>query len=78
MEGWGLLGEVLAVLSAAFVFGAVLQRLGFSALIGYLLAGVLLGPHATAVVGDADAVAVLAELGVGMLLFSIGLEFSWR
>jgi len=77
MDGWSLLANVLAVLAAAFVLGAVLQRVGFNALLGYLLAGVLLGPHATGVVSDARAVEVLAELGVGLLLFSIGLEFSW-
>jgi len=77
MDGWSLLANVLAVLAAALVLGAVLQRVGFNALLGYLLAGVLLGPHATGVVSDARAVEVLAELGVGLLLFSIGLEFSW-
>ncbi|MEM8885345.1 MAG: cation:proton antiporter [Planctomycetota bacterium] len=75
--GWTLLSDVLVVLSAAFLLGAVLERLGFNALLGYLLAGVLLGPNATGVVTDPRAVEVLAELGVGLLLFSIGLEFSW-
>ncbi len=73
MDFWQLLMEILLLLGAAFVLGAVAQRLKQNAIIGYLLAGTLLGPllFNTQVVND------VAELGVALLLFSIGLEFSF-
>lgn len=73
MEIWQLLMEILLLLGTAFLFGAIAQRLKQSAIIGYLLAGTLLGP----LLFKTRAVTELAELGVALLLFSIGLEFSF-
>lgn len=73
MDFWQLLMEVLLLLGAAFVLGAGAQRLKQSAIVGYLLAGTLLGP----LLFNARAVMDVAELGVALLLFSIGLEFSF-
>lgn len=73
MDFWQLLMEVLLLLGAAFVLGAVAQRLKQSAIVGYLLAGTLLGP----LLFNTRAVMDVAELGVALLLFSIGLEFSF-
>ena len=70
--------NVLLLLLAALVLGAVCERLRQSAILGYLLAGTLMGPNALNLVGDAHEVETFADLGVAMLLFSIGLEFSWR
>jgi monovalent cation:H+ antiporter-2, CPA2 family len=60
------------------VFGMVCARLKQSVLIGYLLAGALLGPHALKVIQSEKDVETIAELGVALLLFGIGLEFSWK
>jgi CPA2 family monovalent cation:H+ antiporter-2 len=73
MDFWQLLMEILLLLGVAFILGALAQRLRQSAIIGYLLAGTLIGP----VLFNARAVTDVAELGVALLLFSIGLEFSF-
>jgi monovalent cation:H+ antiporter-2, CPA2 family len=83
MDFWTILSGVLVLLGAAFVAGVVFERLGQSAELGYLLAGLVLGPNALGIAsGQEGAVASLAELGVALLLFAIGLEFSlkrlWR
>ena len=72
MEIWKLIGEILLLLLGAFLLGALAQRLKQSAIIGYLLAGIVLGP----LLFNRQAVMSVAELGVALLLFSIGLEFS--
>jgi CPA2 family monovalent cation:H+ antiporter-2 len=76
MDGWSLLLELVAVLAASFFFGAIFERIRLGAVVGYLLAGVLIGPFALGVVQSMDVVLGLAELGVALLLFSTGLEFS--
>jgi CPA2 family monovalent cation:H+ antiporter-2 len=73
MDFWQLLMEMLLLLGVAFILGALAQRLKQSAIIGYLLAGTLLGP----MLFNTRAVMDVAELGVALLLFSIGLEFSF-
>jgi len=62
----------------ATVLGALFERIKVNAILGYLLAGTVLGPHAFHLVDNVDQVEVLAELGVSLLLFTIGLEFSWH
>jgi len=68
--------DVLVLLAGALVAGAVFERLKQSSLVGYLLAGVLIGPNVLGLVEQQEQVHVLAELGVALLLFTIGLEFS--
>lgn len=75
---WTALLDVLILLSAAMLLGALCERLRQSAVLGYLLAGTLLGPNALDWMPNHKAVATIAELGVALLLFTIGLEFSWR
>lgn len=70
------LGDVLVLLAAGLAAAPVCRRLGLSPVIGYLLAGVALGPGGFKVVADAEGVRSIAELGVIFLLFSIGLELS--
>jgi CPA2 family monovalent cation:H+ antiporter-2 len=77
MENWTILFDVLLLLSAALVLGAICERLRQSAILGYLLAGILLGPGVLQLVESKAQVESLAELGVALLLFTIGLEFSW-
>lgn len=72
-----LLLEIVALLGAATLLGMAARRLGQSAILGYLLAGILLGPSVAGVVSRTDAFPLIAEIGVAMLLFTIGLELSW-
>ncbi len=78
MDLWTALLDILFLLAAAIVLGGLCERLRQSAILGYLLAGTLLGPHALDWMPNHEAVSTIAELGVAMLLFAIGLEFSWR
>ena len=79
MDSWNLLIEVVILLLTALLFGGVLSRFRQSPLVGYLLAGMILGgPGSIGVVGSAANIEAIAELGVALLLFSLGLEFSWR
>jgi CPA2 family monovalent cation:H+ antiporter-2 len=77
MDGWFALLDILVLLLAAMVLGALCERLRQSAILGYLLAGMLLGPNAFNLMQNHVTVTTVAELGVALLLFSIGLEFSW-
>lgn len=73
MDIWQTLAKLVLLLSVAFILGATAQRLRQSAIIGYLLAGTILGPT----LFDREALSLWGELGVSLLLFSIGLEFSF-
>ncbi|MEO0586817.1 MAG: cation:proton antiporter, partial [Planctomycetota bacterium] len=73
---WSLLLQIIVLLAGALALGAVFSKLKQSPIVGYLLAGVLLGPGVLDWVPSSDDVSVVAELGVALLLFSIGLEFS--
>jgi CPA2 family monovalent cation:H+ antiporter-2 len=77
MNGWDLLPRIVGLLAAAAVAGLVVRRFGQNVIVGYLLAGLLLGPTGIGLVRAGEDVAVLSELGVALLLFSIGLEFSF-
>lgn len=78
MSQWEFLLQIVLLLGVAMLCGIVAQRLRQNAVIGYLVAGIILGPRTFGFVKDPDSVHVLAELGVALLLFTIGLEFSWR
>lgn len=62
----------------AFVLGALANRLRLSPLVGYLFAGVLAGPFTPGFVGDSELAPQLAEIGVILLMFGVGLHFSLR
>jgi CPA2 family monovalent cation:H+ antiporter-2 len=68
---------VALALLAALAFGSVARRLGLSPLLGYLLAGVAIGPHTPGFVGDAALAGQLADVGVVLLMFGVGLGFSF-
>ncbi|MEA1996952.1 MAG: cation:proton antiporter, partial [Gemmatimonadota bacterium] len=76
MDIWGWLLNILIVLSAALVLGTISEQLKQSSIIGYLLAGMLVGPSVLGWVDSGKEVHAIAELGVTLLLFSLGLEFS--
>jgi monovalent cation:H+ antiporter-2, CPA2 family len=67
---------IVAVLASSIVSIAICRRLGLPSLLGYLAIGLLLGPHAFALIPDTQQVKEIAEYGVVFLMFSIGLEFS--
>ncbi len=78
MNEWTILQDALLLLLGALLLGALFERFKQNAVLGYLLAGALLGPHAFNVLTNRDAILSIAELGVTLLLFAIGMEFSWR
>jgi monovalent cation:H+ antiporter-2, CPA2 family len=65
-------------LGLAFVFGLLAVRLRLPPLVGYLLAGVLVGPHTPGYVADVHLAPQLAEIGVILLMFGVGTHFSLR
>ena len=77
-----MLRDALLILGFALVAVLAFRRAGLGATLGYLLAGALLGPHVLALVDGAEEMATIAELGIVMLLFVVGLELSparlWR
>src|SRR3954468_14887844 len=75
----GFLQSLALVLCVAAVTTVVFQRLRQPVVLGYLLAGVIIGPHVPIpLVADPHVTQELAELGVILLMFSLGLEFSLR
>lgn len=73
-----LIATIVIGLCLAFVFGAIAQRIRVSPLVGYLLAGVILGPHTPGFVADQSLASELAEIGVILLMFGVGLHFSLK
>ena len=69
---------IAIVAGAATLCGTLLRRLGQPSIVGYILAGVLLGPSGLQLINDRSQVATLAELGVLMLLYFVGMELSLR
>lgn len=70
------LAQVVALLVASAVIAYVCQRLRILPIVGFLLAGVVIGPHALGLVEDAELVDAVAEIGIVLLLFTLGIEFS--
>ena len=71
-----LVGELAVVLMAAAAISYLCTRLGLVPIVGFVLAGAAVGPHALGVVSDVELVEQTAEVGVIFLLFGIGLEMS--
>ncbi|TPG59092.1 sodium:proton antiporter [Roseomonas nepalensis] len=73
-----LIAIIAVGLLLAFVFGMLAHRLRVSPLVGYLLAGVVVGPFTPGYVADQDLANQLAEIGVILLMFAVGLHFSLK
>jgi CPA2 family monovalent cation:H+ antiporter-2 len=73
-----LISTIVAGLVLAFVLGALANRLRMPPLVGYLIAGVLVGPNTPGFVGDLELATELSELGVILLMFGVGLHFSLK
>jgi monovalent cation:H+ antiporter-2, CPA2 family len=70
------LTQVLIMLAASVLVVGLARRIGWPSILGYLVVGMALGPHALRLITQADIIGDLAELGVVFLLFTLGLEFS--
>ncbi len=75
---WDALRDILLLLVVALLFGAIAERLGQSLIVGYLVAGTVAGPNVLGWISKQQEIFNIAELGVALLLFVIGLEFSPR
>ena len=79
---FSLLRDGAMLLGGGLVFVLLFRRLGLGATLGYLVAGAVLGPHVLGLVGDAESKLGIAELGITLLLFIVGLELNptrlWR
>ncbi|QND53573.1 Kef family K(+) transporter [Phyllobacterium sp. 628] len=73
-----LIATIVVGLVVAFIFGAIANRLRVPPLVGYLLAGVLAGSHTPGFVADQELASELAEIGVILLMFGVGLHFSLK
>jgi glutathione-regulated potassium-efflux system protein KefB len=77
-----LLSEGVVLLGAAVLFVLVFRRFGLGAVLGYLVAGALVGPQGLGLVGGAESKLAIAEIGIVLLLFLVGLELNparlWR
>ena len=76
MRELGILQDLVVVLGVAIPTVAIAHRLRIPAIVGFFLVGVVIGPYGLALIPDAESVTVLADLGVLLLLFTIGLELS--
>ena len=73
-----LITTLVGSLVLAFIFGMLAHRLRLSPMVGYLIAGVLCGPFTPGYVADSEIAPELAELGVILLMFGVGLHFSLK
>lgn len=71
-----LLINIVVALVVAFFGGLIARRIGLPTIVGYLFAGILIGPFTPGFVGDMETIRQLAELGVIFLMFGVGLHFS--
>ncbi len=78
MQDFHLLTNITVALVAAFVGGVVARGIGLPTIVGYLLAGIAIGPFTPGFVGDVRAIGELAEIGIIFLMFGVGLHFSLR
>ncbi|PIB94182.1 YbaL family putative K(+) efflux transporter [Caulobacter sp. FWC2] len=78
MHHTSLIATIVAGLGLAFIFGAIANRLKLPVLVGYLLAGVVVGPFTPGYVADQELAPQLAEIGVILLMFGVGLHFSLK
>ena len=71
-----LISTIAIGLVAAFIGGLIAQRLRLPSIVGYIAAGVVLGPFTPGIIADAQLAGELAEVGVILLMFGVGIEFS--
>ena len=77
MHSYDLILTLAGGLSAALLLGYLTQRIGLSPIVGYLLAGLIVGPHTPGFVADVSLAEQMAEIGVILLMFGVGLTFHF-
>ena len=73
-----LIAMIVIGLVLAFAFGVLAHRIKVSPLVGYLLAGIAIGPFTPGYIGDQNLANELAEIGIILLMFGVGLHFSLK
>ncbi|WP_462317757.1 cation:proton antiporter domain-containing protein [Marinilabilia sp.] len=73
-----ILKDILIIFALSTLVNYIFTKIKIPSIVGYLLTGVLAGPHLTGVISNVENIEVLAEIGVVLLLFTIGLEFSLK
>lgn len=75
----GIATDIILLIVTAFFCGLILQRIGQPLILGYIAAGIILGPHTGGfTVSNIREIELLAEIGIALLLFALGLEFSLK
>ena len=77
MQGLDLLRDLIIIFGVSVLVVLLLHRLRLPTITGFLLSGMLLGPHGLSLVSDLERIELLADVGVMLLLFTVGLEFSF-
>src|SRR5258706_2991723 len=75
MHDLPLISTIAAAFTAAWVLGIITQKLRLSPIVGYLLAGIAIGPHTPGFIGNLAIAQQLSEVGVILLMFGVGLHF---
>ncbi len=75
---YALINTIIGSIVTAFIFAMAAKRLKLPAIFGYLIAGVIIGPHTPGFVADISLANQLAEIGIILLMFGVGLHFSFR
>lgn len=78
MHDLPVITTIAAAFTVAWLLGLLTQRLGLSPIVGYLLAGVVIGPHSPGFVADIEIAHQLAEVGVILLMFGVGIHFQLK
>lgn len=73
-----LINTIISSIIAAFILGLIAKKLKLPAIFGYLVAGVAIGPHTPGFIGDVVLAKQLAEIGILLLMFGVGLHFSFH
>src|SRR5262245_58829911 len=76
MQDHGFIQQALVYLAAGVIAVPLFRRLGLGSVLGYLCAGVVIGPWGLKLVSEADTILHVAEIGVVLLLFLVGLELN--
>jgi len=78
LEELGLIADLVIILIAALVGGMIARRLKLPVILGYLVGGIAVGPYGLRLVSDVGQIETLATIGVVLLLFTLGIEFSLK
>jgi monovalent cation:H+ antiporter-2, CPA2 family len=78
MEQYTIIKDIVIILSVSLVIIFLFRKFNLPSIIGFLLAGIIIGPYGTRLITEVEQIEVMAEIGVILLLFTIGLEVSFK